>query len=356
MPTFNEVGNVCELIRRIDDAIDEHPRLDVQSTEVLFIDDSTDGTEAAVRRAAGSSAVSVRCVHREEPIGGLGGAVADGLRGATFDLCVTMDADLQHPPELIGTLVDRWLQGEADVVVASRYAGGGTADGLAGRLRRGVSHASTMLVKALFPMRLHACSDPMTGFFLVDRRRIDLASLRPQGFKILLEMLANERLRIAEVPFEFGARFAGDSKATFRQGTVFLRQLIRLRFGKLSGFMLVGAAGAVVNIFLVWLLTHWGFGVVPATVIAAEVTIVGNFLAWDRYVFGDIRHEARGFFARFWRSFVFNNVEAALRITLVVFIVERAWMGPALATAVLLVIAFLIRYLFHALVVYAPRL
>lgn len=355
VPTYNEAGNVTELVRRIEETLRHDDRLSLDRTEIIFVDDSTDDTPLIVERVAKTVGLRVRCLHREVARGGLGGAVLEGARQARGDLCIVMDGDLQHPPERIGDLYERAIRGDVDLVVASRYARGGAAAGLSDAVRHGVSRLSTGLVKALFPIRLHACTDPMTGYFLFDRRRVDLEGLRPQGFKILLEMLARQQLEIAEVPFVFAKRFAGGSKASFRQGVSFLRQLLRLRFGRLSGFALVGAVGAMVNVALVWLLGRLGVGVLPAVAIAAEVTIIGNFLVQDRFVFGDLRAQTRGFWARFLRSFAFNNIEAALRIWLVVLIVGRGWASPTVATAVLLAIAFAARYLFHALVVYAPK-
>ena len=107
-------------------------------------------------------------------------------------------------------------------------------------LIRAVSRASTALTKSMFPRKLHGCTDPMTGFFLVDRDALDLDALRPRGFKILLEILARRQLRIGEVPFAFATRYAGESKATFTQGIRFLTQLAMLRFGRMSAFALVG--------------------------------------------------------------------------------------------------------------------
>ncbi|RPI08832.1 MAG: hypothetical protein EHM63_05670 [Actinobacteria bacterium] len=73
-------------------------------------------------------------------------------------------------------------------------------------------------------------SDPMTGFFLVDRRALDLGRLRPRGFKVLLEILVSHRdLRVVERPFRFGARHAGTSKANASQGIEFAHQLLSLR-------------------------------------------------------------------------------------------------------------------------------
>lgn len=355
VPTYNEAGNIAELVRRIEAAVLDAPELDAASTEIIFVDDSDDETPRAIELAAAQSVLAVGCIHREDRSGGLGGAVLVGAKRAAWDLCLVMDGDLQHPPEKIVELYRRAVRGDGEVIVASRYAGGGDADGLGRAMRHAVSRASTVLVKAMFPIRLHACTDPMTGFFLFDRRRVDLDGLKPQGFKILLEMLARQSLKIAEVPFEFAERYAGESKASLRQGLHFLKQLAQLRFGRMSGFALVGALGAIVNVGLVWLLTRSGVGVLPATLVAAEVTIIGNFLVQDRFVFGDLRSQTHGFWGRFARSFGFNNLEAAVRIGLVVALVDLGWASATAATAVLLVVAFVLRYVFHALVVYAPK-
>jgi dolichol-phosphate mannosyltransferase len=179
-------------------------------------------------------------------------------------------------------------------VVASRYLGEGSSGGLANAVRRMVSRASTSLTRAMFPIRLADCSDPMTGFFAVRREAIDLSLLQPRGFKILLEILARHRLAVAEVPFVFGRRFAGESKASVRQGLHFLRQLMALRFGRMSRFAVIGGFGAVVNVGIVAALTSLGMGYLVAALIAAESTILMNFFLQERFVFGDLRHEGHG--------------------------------------------------------------
>jgi dolichol-phosphate mannosyltransferase len=349
VPTFNERDNVAELVARTAAALAGY------DAEILFVDDSTDDTAAEVARVAADAPLPVRVIHRDDNTGGLGGAVVVGLGAAASDLCIVMDGDLQHPPELLPALVARHAEGGVDVVAASRYVGGGDTSGLGTALRFGVSRAATWLTRAMFPIRLARSTDPMTGFFLVDRSRLDLATLKPQGFKILLEILARTDLRIAEVPMEFGERRHGTSKASLRQGTTFIAHLARLRFGKMSLFALIGVIGAVANLAIMWALTTAGVPYVWAAIIGAEVTIVGNFLLQERFVFADMRTDARGLGLRFAASFGFNNVEAALRIPLMALMVETWHISSVLATGLSLVVAFFARFLFHSLVVYAPK-
>lgn len=349
VPTFNEAPNVAELVRRVCAAVEG------VDAELLFVDDSTDDTPDVVREAARSAPIPVRLIHRESPTGGLGGAVLEGIRDARADVCVVMDGDLQHPPEKIPELYERIRQGDVDVVVASRYVGGGAATGLADRARVAVSATSTAITKAMFPIRLKDVTDPMTGFFAVDRSRIDIGGLRPRGFKILLEMLARRSMRVAEVPFRFAPRHAGDSKASFRQGMHFLAQLTALRFGKMSLFAVIGGLGALVNLGIVWALTSFGMHYLPAAVIAAEATILGNFVLQERFVFRDMTGEASGVWSRFAKSFTFNNVELLVRIPIVALMVNTGHLTAVVATAITLVLAFIVRFVFHSLVVYAPR-
>ncbi|PZU45661.1 MAG: glycosyl transferase family 2 [Microbacterium sp.] len=349
VPTFNEGPNVAELVRRVGAALDGH------DAEILFVDDSTDDTPDIVREVAASATLPVRLIHRDEPVAGLGGAVVDGIRAAQSRWCLVMDGDLQHPPEDIPRMLERAATGDVDIVVASRYVKGGTAGGLAGATRTAVSRASTALTKSMFPRKLHGCTDPMTGFFLVDRDAVDLDALRPRGFKILLEILARRQLRVGEIPFAFATRHAGESKASVTQGIRFLTQLTMLRFGRMSAFALVGGVGAVANLAIMWALIHLGMSYLPAAIIASEVTIIGNFLLLEYLVFADMRADSGLMRTRFIKSFTFNNLEALVRIPVLALLVQRTHIPSVLAAAITLVAAFIVRFVFHALWVYAPK-
>ena len=354
VPTYNEAPNIAELVRRVAAVVDGRAGMGLDA-EIVFVDDSTDTTPDVIREVAAGARLPVRLIHRERPVGGLGGAVIAGLEAAEADACVVMDGDLQHPPEEIRALWHRFSRGDVDVVIASRYAGGGTSSGLADRTRVVVSKASTAVTRAMFPIRLRDVSDPMTGFFLIDRLTVESEQLKPRGFKILLEILARRPLRVAEVPFDFADRHAGESKASVRQGVHFLAQLTALRFGKMSLFAIIGGLGAIANVAIVWALTQLGVDYIVAAIAAAEATIVGNFLLQERFVFQDMRESASGVWLRFAKSFAFNNAEALVRIPIVAMMVSTGHISAVLATAITLVVAFFVRFLFHSLVVYAPR-
>ncbi|TFC42553.1 glycosyltransferase [Cryobacterium sp. TMT1-21] len=349
VPTFNEAPNVPELVRRIETA------LEGRTAEIVFVDDSTDDTPAAILRAAARAQIPVRLIHRDHPAGGLSGAVLGGLAATVGEWCVVMDGDLQHPPELIPVLLASGVDQVADVVVASRHISGGSSAGLSGFVRRLVSSAATVLTRAMFPTRLRNCTDPMTGFFAVRRSSVDLGSLRPRGFKILLEILARNAVTVVEVPFVFGERHAGESKADFRQGLRFVTQLATLRFGRLSGFALIGALGAVGNLAIMALLQAFGVWYLLAAIIAAVVTMVTNFLLQERFVFHDLREEGRHVWTRLAQSFGFNGAETTLRTYLLWVVVSVTSIPSVAAQAALLTAGFVLRFVYHSRVVYRPK-
>lgn len=225
VPTRNEAGNIPELLVRLG-------RLPAGVLgEVVFVDDSDDDTPAAIAYLGPSVDFPVDVVHREagHRDGGLSGAVLEGFRRARCDWLAVMDADLQHPPEVLAELFATAGSAGVDIVCATRNQSGGGRDGL-GAARDLISKSFTTFARQAFPRRLRGVSDPMSGFFLVRRAAIDPDALNPTGFKILLEILVRTPgLRRAEVAYEFAPRHAGDSKASLKQGVTYLRHLARLR-------------------------------------------------------------------------------------------------------------------------------
>ncbi len=227
VPTKEERDNVAELIRRLRAVLDE------RRDAIVIVDDSDDDTAEVARHAASGDGVPVTVVHRagRDRRGGLGGAVVDGFCAARTRRAVVIDGDLQHPPELVPDLVDA-LVGGADVAVGSRFAPGGD-HGLSG-LRATVSKVSGTLARWTFPERVGQVRDPMSGCFAIDLDVVVVQRLRPNGFKILLELLATHRLSATEVPLRFGQRVAGRSKATLAEGVRFAAQLVDLRLAALG--------------------------------------------------------------------------------------------------------------------------
>ena len=136
LPTRNESGNIEPLLHRIEQA------LEGISAEVIFVDDSTDNTPQVIQQASQRTHLAVRLIARppERRTGGLGGAVVEGFRAAKGRWLCVMDADLQHPPEMIPKMLSHAQETASDLVIGSRFAEGASTPGM-DNLRTAISHA-----------------------------------------------------------------------------------------------------------------------------------------------------------------------------------------------------------------------
>jgi dolichol-phosphate mannosyltransferase len=259
-----------------------------------------------------------------------------------------MDGDLQHPPALIEDLYTRARNDKLDLVVASRYLRPGRV-GSFSRVRSCVSRLSTTAAKLFFPRALRGLSDPMSGFFLIRRAAVELDSLKPHGFKILLELLVRgRRLTTCEVSYEFGVRHAGESKASLREGLRYLRHLLRLRIdGRLLRFVefgLVGASGIAVNTAVLALLTEAvGLHYMVSAIVSTQVATVWNFVLTDRWVF-KTRRVGASWLARLSAFSFMNNVALALGGPLLFLLVSGLGVQYLLANVVSLLALAIARF------------
>jgi dolichol-phosphate mannosyltransferase len=199
--------------------------------EILVVDDdSGDGTGDVVSAIAKQDPRVRLLVRKGER--GLSGAILHGWRNTDAAILGVMDADLQHPPELLPKLLSA-IQGGRDLVIGSRYTPGGDL-GKWNPARKLLSAAAVWVTWPLQRSRLRA-KDPMSGFFLVRRSCLDQVPFQQSGFKLLLEVLVRGHIRsVEEIPFAFGLRYRGASKANFKVAVDYARLLARLyaaRFG-----------------------------------------------------------------------------------------------------------------------------
>jgi dolichol-phosphate mannosyltransferase len=250
--------------------------------EVVFIDDdSPDGTAAEARRLAATD-LRVRCIRR---IGrrGLASAVIEGALSSSATYVAVIDGDLQHDETILPAMLERLRSGAADVTVGSRRVAGGDDSGLAGGLRHHLSDLGGWLAQVVLPQRL---SDPMSGFFALRRDLFERIAprLTGQGFKILVDLLLSgpRNLRVAELPYRFSARTAGESKLD----ALVLAQFGGLLLDKLCGgvlplrfvsFALVGLVGLAVHLTVLATLRHTGLAFTGSQVVASLVAMVVNF-------------------------------------------------------------------------------
>jgi dolichol-phosphate mannosyltransferase len=227
IPTLREAGNIPVLLSRIRAVLDP-AGIDY---EILIVDDdSRDGIEELVteiRREDSRVHLLVRKGKR-----GLSGAILHGWINTDAPIVGVMDADLQHPPELLPELISAMLRG-SDLVIGSRYTEGGGL-GEWNPVRKLISAAAGW---ATWPIQRHGlrAKDPMSGFFFVRRDCLNGVDFQEEGFKLLLEVLVRARITsVHEVPFAFGQRYRGASKANVKVAVDYGKLLGRLygfRFG-----------------------------------------------------------------------------------------------------------------------------
>ena len=218
VPTYNEAENAGPLVVRVTKALKD------VDFELIVVDDSTDGTDRVLADIARGTP-RLRAVHRTDRRG-LASAVTDGIQLATGDVVAVLDADLQHPPEVVPALYDALSRTGADLAIASRYVPGGSDEFTIAR--RIVSRVGTAMAWILL-RRARSVADPLSGFFAFRRAVVEGVRLQPVGYKILLEILIRGHVsRIVEVPYRFETRGGGESKLTPVQNFEFIRHLLAL--------------------------------------------------------------------------------------------------------------------------------
>lgn len=224
IPTYNEAETIEKLCYLLIEALSKE-RIDFEI--IIVDDDSPDGTWQIAQGLAARERV-IKVIRR---LGerGLGSAVVEGWRQAQGDILGVIDGDLQHPPELITTMMEKMLSCEnADIIVASRHIKGGGVPKWS-LLRRFISWLGALVSVFFLPRTLAKVKDPMSGYFILRRRVIQNKSLAPLGYKILLEVLAKGNYRkIFEIPYFFQERKDGASKADLKQYITSLMHMIRL--------------------------------------------------------------------------------------------------------------------------------
>jgi dolichol-phosphate mannosyltransferase len=293
LPTYNESKNLREMIRRLTQLFGDSLGT---RYEIIVVDDNSPDRTWEMAEALALEYPCVKVMRRESERG-LSTAVIRGWQAARGEVLGVIDADLQHPPEVLLALTQAMDRG-ADIAIASRHIeGGGVSDwSLARRL---ISRAAQVIGLVILPGVVSRVSDPMSGCFLIRRTAIEGVKLSPIGYKILIEVLGRGRCPwIDEAPYVFRERIEGESKATHKIYLEYLQHLVRLRIATLpvsrfARFAVVGLSGVAVDMGLLFLLSDpsmLGWGLTRSKLIAAQMAILNNFMWNDVWTFRDISH------------------------------------------------------------------
>jgi dolichol-phosphate mannosyltransferase len=211
IPTYNEIENIDEVLRRTRRALPD-------ATVLVVDDNSPDGTAdrvVALQRSLGDVDVL-----RREGKQGLGSAYRAGFRTglhAGYDVLIEMDADLSHDPAALPDLV-RAIAGGADLAIGSRYVRGGTIPDWS-PLRRAISKIGNTYARTMLRLPVHDATSGFRAYRADVLEDIDLDHVRADGYGFQVEMAYQVHTmggHIAEVPIEFRDRTLGRSKMSMR--------------------------------------------------------------------------------------------------------------------------------------------
>ena len=156
VPTYNEVDNVEELVTKLEEVLK-----DVNFDILVMDDNSPDGTGKKVEELEKAGHKCHAIVRTENK--GLSPSVIEGFEKASGSIIVVMDADLQHPIEVVPKLYEAVKNG-AEVAVGSRHCEGGEVGKNWPLYRRIISWGAALLARPFTSI-----SDPMSGFFALKK-------------------------------------------------------------------------------------------------------------------------------------------------------------------------------------------
>lgn len=287
LPTYNERENIQKLIPVLEEEI--FPAIKNHSISILVADDnSPDGTAEEVKELI----KKYKNIELSEgPKKGLGAAYIRGMSHAIdtmgADVVFEMDADGQHDPTKIPEFLKKIDEG-CDMVVGTRYSGGGSIPKNWPPQRKLFSITANLLVRCIF-MRF-SIHDWTGGYRALKkevflREKDQLKNHNGYIFQIaFLHKAVRDGFKIGEVPFHFTDRTLGKSKIA-PLGYIFdvlyfviTARIMEIVFGKFGKFFAVGLTGLFINFTTYYLLANFAnMNLVVANTIGAQLAIFSNY-------------------------------------------------------------------------------
>ena len=207
VPTYNEAGNIERLCREV--------RLAVPEADILIVDDASPDGTGQLAEDIGRELGHVRVLHRAGKAG-LGAAYREGLRNAIengAEICVQMDADLSHDPQVLPALIANAENG-ADLAIGSRYVPGGITENWP-RRRRALSRWGNRYAAGVLGLAVNDATAGYRAYRSDALERMEFDSVAAEGYGFQVEMtyrLVRIGGKVVEFPITFRDRTAGTSK------------------------------------------------------------------------------------------------------------------------------------------------
>lgn len=219
IPVYNEVGNITEIIKRV-----QSQKL---ANEIIIVDDgSTDGTRDILKGLDGKKKVRVILHERNQ---GKGAAVVTGLKVSRGEFLLIQDADLEYDPRDYPELLKPLNEGVADVVYGSRFLGGPRRVAMFWHMI--ANRMLTTMTNILYDTIL---TDMETGYKVFRRGVIDGINIKAKRFDFEPEFTAKvlkRQFRIFEVPITFNPRdYSQGKKIKLKDAFEAVWTLLKYRF------------------------------------------------------------------------------------------------------------------------------
>ena len=247
IPVYNEAGNIYNLHSRLENVASSLPQFE---WEYIFVNDGSSDHSLEVLKLLASADTKVKVLDFSRNFGKEIALTAGAHEAESSDALICIDADLQHPPELITTLVSQWEEG-AEVVVTIR-----TEIKEQPLMRRAGSFLYYWLMRKMSGIEMRAKT---TDFRLYDKKVVQAfskATERERMFRGIMDWMGFRR---SYVEFKADARVAGEAGYSYAK-------LMRLAMNSITSFSLwplriAGYLGVIITLIsfalLAWMLLNY---------------------------------------------------------------------------------------------------
>lgn len=352
IPTYNEKGNIEKLLDVLEKEI--FPQIKNYEMGILVADDnSPDGTADIVKDHMKKWKNIELITGKKE---GLGAAYIRGMDHAiskmNADVVFEMDADFFHDPKKIPDFLKKIDEGH-DFVIGTRYSNGGSIPSNWGFHRKFLSVVGNLVIRSIL-MRFYI-HDWTGGYraikkevFLKEREKIK--KFKGYTFQVgFLLSAVEDGFKVAEIPFSATDRVAGRSKIPAGQtifqtlSFVIIARMIELVHSPFLKYAITGFVGYLINAISLEILSRvFSFHPLPAAAIAAELSIVWNFIVNNFWAFGNQKITSPWKVLIKFPQFNLVSLGSLVLITSTVFVGTHLFGNTTMARQVSLVVAIVL--------------
>ncbi len=203
IPAYNEDATLEELYRQLTSVLNSLGC----AYEIIFVDDGSSDNTLTLIQGLHENNPSVKVISLARNYGHQI-ALTAGLHQASGDIAITMDADLQHPPQIIPQMIEKWSEGY-DVIYTSKIT-----QQKRGPVKRLVAYLFYKIFNRISDVKL----DPNTSDFrLVSRRVLALLNAMPEQQRFIRGLVSWMGFRQACISYTAPPRFGGQPKYSLRR-------------------------------------------------------------------------------------------------------------------------------------------